>query len=66
MADQPSDRKSRAERYFAQDLKGQREWYGKRALAYKNYTHILGFVLIAGGQQPRSCKSSLPRRGSRQ
>ena len=49
MAGQSSDREARAERYFEQDLKGQREWYGKRASAYKNYTQILGLVVIAAG-----------------
>jgi hypothetical protein len=47
MASQVSDREARAERYFEQDLKGQREWYGKRASAYKNYTQILSLVIIA-------------------
>jgi predicted ATPase len=49
MAGQSSDREARAERYFEQDLKGQREWYGKRASAYKNYTQILGLIVIAAG-----------------
>jgi hypothetical protein len=29
--------------------KGQREWYGKRASAYKNWTELLGLVVIAAG-----------------
>jgi hypothetical protein len=49
MAGLSSDREARAERYFEQDLKGRREWYGKRASAYKNYTQILGLVVIGAG-----------------
>ena len=49
MTDQSSDREARADRYFEQDLKGQREWYGKRASTYKNWTQLLGFVVIAAG-----------------
>jgi hypothetical protein len=44
-----SDREARADRYFEQDLKGQREWYGKRASAYKNWAQLLGLVVIAAG-----------------
>jgi Protein of unknown function (DUF4231) len=49
MTDQLSDREARAERYFEQDLKGQREWYGKQASAYKNWAQLLAFVAIAAG-----------------
>jgi hypothetical protein len=49
MTDQLSDREARADRYFEQDLKGQREWYGKRASTYKNWTQLLGLVVIAAG-----------------
>jgi hypothetical protein len=49
MASQVSDREARAERYFKQDLKDQREWYGKRASAYKNYTQLLALVVIGAG-----------------
>jgi Protein of unknown function (DUF4231) len=44
-----SDREARADHYFEQDLKGQREWYGKRASAYKNWTQLLALVVIAAG-----------------
>jgi len=49
MASQGSDREARAERYFEQDLKGQREWYGTRASAYKNYAQLLALVVIGAG-----------------
>jgi len=49
MVDQPNDRETRAERYFEQDLKGQREWYGKRASVYKNYSQLLALVVIGAG-----------------
>ena len=49
MAGQLSDREARAERYFEQDLKGQREWYGRRAAAYKNRTQLLGLIVIGAG-----------------
>jgi hypothetical protein len=49
MAGQLSDREARVERYFEQDLKGQREWYGTRASIYKNYTQLLALVIIRGG-----------------
>jgi hypothetical protein len=49
MTDQMSEREARADHYFAQDLKGQRDWYGKRASTYKNWTQLLGFVVIAAG-----------------
>ena len=35
MAGQGNDRETRAGQYFEQDLKGQREWYGKRAQCTK-------------------------------
>jgi hypothetical protein len=37
---QLSDREARADHYFEQDLKGQREWYGQRASTYKNWTQL--------------------------
>jgi len=49
MSGQSSDREARADRYFEQDLKGQREWYGNRASAYKNWTQVLGLVVIGAG-----------------
>jgi hypothetical protein len=49
MVGQLGDREARAERYFEQDLKGQREWYGTRASAYKSYTQILALVVISAG-----------------
>jgi hypothetical protein len=61
MAGQSSDREARAERYFGQDLKGQREWYGKRASAYKNYTQILGLVVIAAGAATSFLQVFTPR-----
>jgi Protein of unknown function (DUF4231) len=44
-----SDREARAERYFKQDLKDQREWYGRRASVYKNWAQLLGLVIIGAG-----------------
>jgi hypothetical protein len=61
MAGQSSDREARAERYFEQDLKGQREWYGKRASAYKNYTQILSLVVIAAGAATSFLQVFTPR-----
>jgi hypothetical protein len=58
---QSSDREARAERYFEQDLKGQREWYGKRALAYKNYTQILSLIVIAAGAATSFLQVFTPR-----
>jgi Protein of unknown function (DUF4231) len=49
MADLSSDREARAERYFKQDLKDQREWYGRRASLYKNWAQLLGLVIIGAG-----------------
>jgi Protein of unknown function (DUF4231) len=49
MSGQFSDREARADRYFEQDLKGQREWYGRRASAYKNWTQLLALVVIGAG-----------------
>jgi hypothetical protein len=49
MSDHLNGREARADRYFEQDLNGQREWYGKRASAYKNWTQLLGLVVIAAG-----------------
>jgi hypothetical protein len=49
MTDQLNDREARADHYFKDDLKGQREWYGKRAWTYKNWTQLLGLVVIAAG-----------------
>jgi hypothetical protein len=66
MVGQSSDRETQAERYFEQDLKGQREWYGKRASAYKNYTQILSLVVIAAGAATSFLQASLPGCGSRQ
>ena len=48
MAGQGNDRETRAGQYFEQDLKGQREWYGKRASMHKNYAQLLGLVIGAG------------------
>jgi hypothetical protein len=49
MVDQPTDRETRANRYFEKDLDGQREWYGKRASAYKNYSQWLALVVLGAG-----------------
>ncbi len=49
MSGQLCDRDARADRYFEQDLKGQLEWYGRRASAYKNWTQLLGLVVISAG-----------------
>ena len=49
MADELSDRETRADRYFKHDLKDQLEWYAKRASAYKNWTQLLGFGVIFAG-----------------
>jgi hypothetical protein len=49
MSDQLSEREPRADRYFKQDLKGQLDWYGKRASVYKNRTQFLGLVVIGAG-----------------
>ena len=58
---QSSDREARAERYFEQDLKGQRDWYGKRASIYKNYAQILGLVVIAAGAATSFLQVFTPR-----
>ena len=42
-------------------LKGQREWYGKRASAYKNYTQFLGLVVIAAGAATSFLQVFTPR-----
>jgi len=49
MMDPLSGRVTRASRYFTQDLKDQREGYGKRASAHKNWGQLLAFVVIAAG-----------------
>jgi hypothetical protein len=49
MVDESNDRETRAKRYFEQDLKGQREWYGKQASSYKNRTQLLALAVICGG-----------------
>jgi len=49
MSAQLSDREGPADRYFEQSLKGQREWYGSRASAYKNWTQLLSLVVIGAG-----------------
>lgn len=42
-------REARAERYFARDLKGQREWYGAKASAFKKWAELLSIAIIAAG-----------------
>src|SRR4051812_22641621 len=42
-------REARVERYFEQDLKGQRRWYGERASTYKRRTQVLGLLVISAG-----------------
>jgi hypothetical protein len=49
MAGLSNDREARAERYFKQDLKDQREWYARRASIYKNWTQLLSLVIVAAG-----------------
>ena len=49
MSDQASNREARADRYFEQDLKGEREWYGRRASSYKNWMQLLSLVVIGAG-----------------
>jgi hypothetical protein len=49
MADLSNDREARAERYFEQDLKDQREWYGRRASIYKKWTLLLSLMIVAAG-----------------
>jgi hypothetical protein len=49
MMDTSNSRAARADRYFTQDLKDQRAWYGKRASAYKNWAQLLSFVVVAAG-----------------
>jgi hypothetical protein len=49
MSGQFSDREARADRYFEQDLKGEREWYGRRASSYKNWMQLLALVVIGAG-----------------
>jgi hypothetical protein len=49
MSGQFSDRDARADRYFEQDLKGQRDWYGRRASSYKTWTQLLGLAIIGAG-----------------
>lgn len=47
--DTSNSRATRADRYFTQDLKDQRAWYGKRASAYKTWAQLLSFVVVAAG-----------------
>ena len=56
MADQARERdprakarEARAERYFEQDLKGQRRWYSERASTYKQHTQVLSLLIIGAG-----------------
>ena len=44
-----SARENRAQQYFEQDLKKQRQWYGDRASAYKKRAQLLSFLVIAAG-----------------
>jgi hypothetical protein len=60
MTDQLSDRETRAERYFEQDLKGQREWYGKRASAYKTGPSFLVLSSLLPERQLRSFRVFTP------
>jgi Protein of unknown function (DUF4231) len=46
---QPTAREARAQRYFERDLKGQREWYGKRASTYKQNAQLLSIFIISAG-----------------
>jgi hypothetical protein len=51
-AGDPSVRASRierAERYFTDDLRGQRSWYSERASQNKQRAQRLGFAIIGGG-----------------
>jgi hypothetical protein len=43
------EREARAERYFSQDLAGQREWYGNRASSYKRWAQLLAVLVIGAG-----------------
>jgi hypothetical protein len=46
---QVTARVARAQRYFERDLQGQRDWYGKRASAYKQRAQLLSIFIIAAG-----------------
>jgi len=47
--DRKSAREARAQAYFEQDLKGQREWYSTRAFQFKNCAQRLSFLIIVAG-----------------
>ncbi len=42
-------REACAQRYFERDLRGQREWYGKKASAFKYRAELLSISIIAAG-----------------
>lgn len=42
-------RESLARRYFERDLRGQREWYGKKASTFKKWAELLSISIIAAG-----------------
>jgi hypothetical protein len=49
VSNQFSNREGLADRYFEQDLKGQREWYGRQASASRNWMQLLSLVVIGAG-----------------
>jgi hypothetical protein len=49
MTDPLNGRAARVDRYFKEDLRNQREWYGKRASDHKKWAQLLAFAVLAAG-----------------
>jgi hypothetical protein len=47
--DQKTVRDARAQAYFEQDLKGQRQWYSTHSSTYKSRAQILSLLVLAAG-----------------